>query len=331
MRLINFSTFSISSVFSKCFNTTALLLSSLLMYHSSYALTVDDLLQEAEQARVCVNDGSNKNNKNQRGCMGDVSTTVKPLLIQVESLERDIETVNDEVALRQASQDKQGVQGKKDKKSEKNSDNEYSLVESTLLSLLTDDEDANLSDSSRHSVTTTESITLEQSKNDRIKEAKKVKKVKKAKKLKNQSPLAQLAQDHDLVFFVSSTCQYCHRFAPTVKALSDQLGVNVVTFSFDGKGLPEFPQVMPVVADQRVSYCQPYLNVSQLAYQKCQFAQEIYRIYYGNASQFTPVLFLQNKHTMRFEVLAKGVINPKALDDIISTKAQLYQQTNSII
>jgi hypothetical protein len=133
--------------------------------------------------------------------------------------------------------------------------------------------------------------------------------------------LRGLAVDHELIFFVSSHCQHCHRFAEIVQSLADGFGFGVVSFSFDGKGVAQFPQVLPVVADQRASYCQPYLNHSDRAYQQCQFAQEIYRIYYGNATPITPVLFLQNKHTLRFDLLAKGAISRTLLHNRLMQKA----------
>ncbi|WP_224742329.1 conjugal transfer protein TraF, partial [Cysteiniphilum sp. SYW-8] len=144
-----------------------------------------------------------------------------------------------------------------------------------------------------------------------------------------ESPIRQLADDHELVFFVSSQCQHCHQFATVIKALSEAFDFRVVSFSFDGKGVNEFPVVLPVVADQRLSYCQPYLSHSESAYRKCQFAQEIYRIYYGNATALTPVLFLQNKHTLHFELIAKGAINRELLHYRLRQKADAYARTRT--
>lgn len=49
-----------------------------------------------------------------------------------------------------------------------------------------------------------------------------------------------------IVHFVRSDCPYCHRFNPILKSVSEQTGISVFVYSFDGKGDAVFPQVMPV-------------------------------------------------------------------------------------
>ncbi|WP_240769928.1 type-F conjugative transfer system pilin assembly thiol-disulfide isomerase TrbB [Pantoea agglomerans] len=49
-----------------------------------------------------------------------------------------------------------------------------------------------------------------------------------------------------IVHFVRSDCPYCHRFNPTLKSVSEQTGIGVFVYSFDGKGEAVFPKVMPV-------------------------------------------------------------------------------------
>lgn len=49
-----------------------------------------------------------------------------------------------------------------------------------------------------------------------------------------------------IVHFVHSDCPYCHRFNPTLKSVSEQTGIGVFVYSFDGKGDAVFPKVMPV-------------------------------------------------------------------------------------
>ncbi|WP_440994767.1 conjugal transfer protein TraF, partial [Cysteiniphilum litorale] len=44
-----------------------------------------------------------------------------------------------------------------------------------------------------------------------------------------ESPIRQLAADHELVFFVSSQCQHCHQFATVIKALSEAFDFRVVS------------------------------------------------------------------------------------------------------
>jgi type-F conjugative transfer system pilin assembly thiol-disulfide isomerase TrbB len=49
-----------------------------------------------------------------------------------------------------------------------------------------------------------------------------------------------------IVHFVRSDCPYCHRFNPTLKSVSEQTGIGIFVYSFDGKGDAVFPKVMPV-------------------------------------------------------------------------------------
>lgn len=49
-----------------------------------------------------------------------------------------------------------------------------------------------------------------------------------------------------IVHFVRSDCPYCHRFNPTLKSVSEQTGIGIFVYSFDGKGDAVFPNVMPV-------------------------------------------------------------------------------------
>jgi type-F conjugative transfer system pilin assembly thiol-disulfide isomerase TrbB len=55
---------------------------------------------------------------------------------------------------------------------------------------------------------------------------------------------APFQQNHRLVFFFSSTCPHCHQFAPVLKKWVDDNQYAVDAFSFDGKSLPEFSNVL---------------------------------------------------------------------------------------
>lgn len=59
---------------------------------------------------------------------------------------------------------------------------------------------------------------------------------------RERAALAGLGRDWGLFFFFRSDCPYCHRLAPTLKWLSEQLGLTVFPVSLDGSGLPEFPR-----------------------------------------------------------------------------------------
>ena len=59
---------------------------------------------------------------------------------------------------------------------------------------------------------------------------------------KERAALASLGREWGLFFFFRSDCPYCHRLAPTLKWLSEQVGLTVFPVSLDGGGLPEFPR-----------------------------------------------------------------------------------------
>lgn len=61
----------------------------------------------------------------------------------------------------------------------------------------------------------------------------------------SQAAVRALAATHGFLFFYSSTCEYCHVFAPTVKRFAERYGIHVMAISMDGKGLPEFPEAVP--------------------------------------------------------------------------------------
>ncbi|WP_192484673.1 MULTISPECIES: conjugal transfer protein TraF [Cysteiniphilum] len=135
------------------------------------------------------------------------------------------------------------------------------------------------------------------------KKDKKDKKSKKGIKHKEYNNANSEQDNHAIVFFMSGSCGYCHKLSPLVKQLADEFNLEVYPFSFDAQGTPEYPNVMPVVANQSRQYCDQFDSSFK---NSCQLAQRIYRTYYGDASPFTPVLFLQNTENMRFELLARG-------------------------
>jgi len=60
-----------------------------------------------------------------------------------------------------------------------------------------------------------------------------------------QKSVAQLGQDHVLLFFFRSDCPYCHAMAPTMEAFEAQHGIKVVAVSVDGGPMPGFPNARP--------------------------------------------------------------------------------------
>lgn len=49
-----------------------------------------------------------------------------------------------------------------------------------------------------------------------------------------------VANNMGLVFFVSSTCTYCHQFAPILKEFQQTYGFRIMTVSLDGRSIPGF-------------------------------------------------------------------------------------------
>jgi len=48
-----------------------------------------------------------------------------------------------------------------------------------------------------------------------------------------------------MVFFFRSDCQYCHRFAPKLKAFSQQNNLYTYAFTLDGKAIRDYPAPIP--------------------------------------------------------------------------------------
>jgi len=117
------------------------------------------------------------------------------------------------------------------------------------------------------------------------------------------SAIASLsAQGYQLIFFVSSRCGYCHRFAPVVKSLVDRYGFPIQVVSFDGQGTSAFPAVMPIT-------------------------RAIYQQFYGEREPFAPRLLLNHPNKSRFVVLAEGLT---AYDTVINILYDYTQQPESI-
>lgn len=55
--------------------------------------------------------------------------------------------------------------------------------------------------------------------------------------------------DWQIVHFMKSDCQYCQQFNPVLNATSQQLGIPVFVYSFDGLGDSTFSNVLPVTPD----------------------------------------------------------------------------------
>ena len=84
----------------------------------------------------------------------------------------------------------------------------------------------------------------------------------------NPTPLIEAAkpqtntQEYGLAFIFSSTCPYCHQFAPTLKQFAQQTGLPVYAFSVDGRGLPQYPQPLTATNDILTTFYQTSSNAT---------------------------------------------------------------------
>lgn len=88
--------------------------------------------------------------------------------------------------------------------------------------------------------------------------------------------------DWQIVHFMASNCTYCHQFNPILKGISESTQIPVFTYSFDGKGDENFPDVFPT-------------------------NREVINAFFAELPQATPTDFLVNVNTMVTLPLTQGV------------------------
>jgi type-F conjugative transfer system pilin assembly thiol-disulfide isomerase TrbB len=96
-------------------------------------------------------------------------------------------------------------------------------------------------------------------------------------------------QDWTAVLFMSSSCAYCQRFDPVLKAVSQEIELSVFPYTLDGKGDASWPQAIP--APPRV--------ITEFFAQGLPIA--------------TPTVFLVNVHTMKTYPLLQGEVSRDAV------------------
>lgn len=69
-------------------------------------------------------------------------------------------------------------------------------------------------------------------------------------------------RDWTLVMFMSSSCEYSHKFGPVIKQFTARSGLPVFPFSMDGRGDATFPDVLPATPDVVVEYFQSGIPIS---------------------------------------------------------------------
>ncbi|AIW17431.1 conjugal transfer protein TraF [Vibrio tubiashii] len=94
---------------------------------------------------------------------------------------------------------------------------------------------------------------------------------------------AGMSNEYALVFLMQSSCPYCHKVAPSVTKVSQELGLTVYTFTMDGGGLPGFQ--VPIPATQEIR--EKFLAVSNIV----------------------PATFLINVNSQKFTPISRGDID----------------------
>lgn len=58
----------------------------------------------------------------------------------------------------------------------------------------------------------------------------------------NDQILKSANKENSILFFFRSDCGYCHKYAPILKQFASNYGYSVLSYSLDGRGLPDFPK-----------------------------------------------------------------------------------------
>lgn len=110
-------------------------------------------------------------------------------------------------------------------------------------------------------------------------------------------------ENHGLIFFYSSQCKYCHKFAPVLKKWAKENHAEILPLSFDNKTIKEFPKYLPVTKD--------WVEV----------------VYKGKEISY-PALFIVNGDKKIFPVLT-GFYNSNELDErltLLINKIKSYER-----
>mgnify|MGYP000382975340 CR=1 FL=1 len=94
---------------------------------------------------------------------------------------------------------------------------------------------------------------------------------------------AGMSNEYAIVFLMQSSCPYCHKVAPSVAKISQQLGLPVYAFTLDGGGLPSFQVPIPASPEVR----EKFLAVSNVV----------------------PATFLINVNSQKFTPISRGDID----------------------
>lgn len=103
------------------------------------------------------------------------------------------------------------------------------------------------------------------------------------------STTSSFARDHILVFFLSSTCPYCQKFAPILKEWSSTAHMHILAYTTNGGSLPSFPHPMHPDIDS-------------------------FKAYFDTQKPVVPALFVLNIHTLQAYPVSQGGLSREALD-----------------
>lgn len=95
-------------------------------------------------------------------------------------------------------------------------------------------------------------------------------------------------QRWQIIHFISSECPYCHQFNPTLKQVSERIGMDVFVYSFDGAGDVVFPSVLPAT-------------------------QQVINDFFPELPKVTPTDFIVHKDTLVAIPLSQGAISEQVL------------------
>lgn len=98
---------------------------------------------------------------------------------------------------------------------------------------------------------------------------------------------AAMNNEYALVFIMQSSCSYCHKVAPSVTKVAQQLGLTVYAFTLDGGGIPSFQ--VPIPATQEI------------------------RDRFLTMSNIVPATFLINVNSQKFAPISRGDIDYNTL------------------
>ncbi|EAO6613319.1 type-F conjugative transfer system pilin assembly thiol-disulfide isomerase TrbB [Salmonella enterica] len=111
-------------------------------------------------------------------------------------------------------------------------------------------------------------------------------------------------RDYKIVLFMQGRCPYCHQFDPVLRALSEQMGLDVFAYTLDGQGDAAFPDAIPA-------------------------PQAVIRDMFSTMKPVTPSAFLVEVNTLRTLPLLYGMVDAQALSQRVNDALMLSEQARN--